>query len=50
MKRRILITVDPKILKRFRKACKSDGAKVSTKIESLMLDYVRRYKFNFLKV
>ncbi len=50
MKPRINITVDGTVLKRFRKACKSDGAKISTKIESLMLDYVRRYRFNILKV
>jgi len=50
MKARINITVDKTILKRFKKACKSDGAKVSTKVESLMLDYVRRYRFNILKV
>jgi len=50
MKSRITITVSKEVLKRFRKACKEDGAKVSTKIESLMADYVRRYKFNFLKV
>ncbi len=50
MKTRLTVTVDKDILKRFKKACKSDGAKVSTKVESLLLDYVRRYKFNILRV
>jgi len=50
MKTRINITVDKIILKKFKKACKDDGAKVSAKIERFMADYVLKYKFNFLKV
>ncbi len=50
MKTRLTITVDKEILKKFRKACKDDGSKISTKTEKLMSDYVTRYRFNILKV
>jgi len=50
MKTRLTITVNKEILKKFKKACKDDGAKVSTKVERLISDYIARNKFNILKV
>ena len=38
------------VLRKFRKACKADGAKISTKVERLISDYIARNKFNILKV
>ena len=50
MKTHINITIDNAVLKQFKRACKKDGAKVSTKIESLVRDYIARFRFNILRV
>ncbi len=50
MKIRVNISVDKDVFKKFKKACKDDGAKVSSKLERLMSYYVTKYRFNILKV
>lgn len=42
MKIRLTITIDEKILKEFRKICEKEGYKMSTKIERLIEEFIKR--------
>lgn len=42
MKTKITITIDKKILHRFREICQDEGFKMSTKIEKLVEEFIKR--------
>jgi metal-responsive CopG/Arc/MetJ family transcriptional regulator len=42
MKIRLTITIDEKILEKFRKICEREGYKISTKIEKLVEEFIRK--------
>jgi metal-responsive CopG/Arc/MetJ family transcriptional regulator len=41
MKIRLTITIDEKILEKFRKICEREGYKMSTKIERLIEEFIK---------
>lgn len=41
MKEKITITIDEEVLKEFRKVCKEEGFKMSTKIEKLIENFIK---------
>ncbi|MFH0973534.1 MAG: hypothetical protein V1817_01970 [Candidatus Micrarchaeota archaeon] len=42
MKEKLTITIDRGILKRFKDLCKKEGFKVSTKIEKLVEEFIKK--------
>jgi len=41
MKEKLTITIDKKILMKFRKICNEEGFKLSTKIEKLVENFIK---------
>ena len=44
MKTKLTITIDEKILKEFRNTCEKEGFKMSTKIEKLVEEFIKKNK------
>ncbi len=42
MKTRLTITIDKNILNRFKEICKKEGYKISTKVERLIEEFIKR--------
>ena len=42
MKTKLTITIDKEILDKFRQICKNEGYKVSTKIDRLVEEFVKK--------
>ncbi|AJF62525.1 MAG: hypothetical protein QT11_C0001G0377 [archaeon GW2011_AR20] len=42
MKTRLTITIDEKILNKFKEICKREGYKISTKVERLIEEFTKR--------
>jgi len=42
MRTKLTITIDEKILKKFRDMCKKEGFKMSTKIEKLIENFLKQ--------